>query len=134
PHAFDPHTVAAYDRAQLATIADRRVAGEPHLGNLDRWKSLLDHRDVPGLHRFLTGLSRDCIEMREVSAMGGLLTDNEGIRVCARCTDAPRPTRARHPCRLPNRDLTKVIIVGSRAILGTYTDAGRPFYAARSVD
>ena len=57
------------------------VAGEPHLRNLDRWKSLLDHRDVPGLHRFLTGLSRDCIEMREVAAMGGLLTDNERIRV-----------------------------------------------------
>jgi hypothetical protein len=49
--------------------------------NLDRWQSLLEHRDVPGLHRVLTGLGRDCIEMREVSPMGGLLADEERIRV-----------------------------------------------------
>lgn len=57
------------------------VTGEPHTRNLDRWESLLEHRDVPGLHRVLTGLGRDCIEMREVSPMGGLLPDEERIRV-----------------------------------------------------
>jgi len=31
-------------------------------------------------------------------------------------------------------DGTEVIIVDSQAILGTYTEAGLPFYAARSVD
>lgn len=51
--------------------------GQPHLRNLDRWQSLIDRRDVPGLHRVLTGLDRESIEMREVSPMGGLLSDEE---------------------------------------------------------
>jgi hypothetical protein len=57
------------------------VTGEPHRRNLDRWESLLKHGDIPGLHRVLTGLSRDCIEMREVSPMGGLLPEEERMRV-----------------------------------------------------
>jgi DNA-binding transcriptional regulator YdaS (Cro superfamily) len=56
------------------------VSGQPHIRNLGRWESLLEHRDVPGLHRVLTGLDRDSIEMREVSPMGGLLSDAERIR------------------------------------------------------
>ena len=51
--------------------------GQPHVRNLDRWESLLERDDVPGLHRVLTGLDRDSIEMREVSPMGGLLPDEE---------------------------------------------------------
>lgn len=57
------------------------VTGEPHMRNLDRWESLLKRGDVSGMHRVLTGLSRDCIEMREVSPMGGLLPDEERTRV-----------------------------------------------------
>ena len=57
------------------------VTGQPHLRNLDRWQSLLTLEDVPGVHRILTGLSRDCIEMREVSPMTGLLPDEERRRV-----------------------------------------------------
>jgi transcriptional regulator with XRE-family HTH domain len=57
------------------------VTGEPHRRNLDRWESLLKHGDIPGLHRVLTGLSHDCIEMREVSPMGGLLPEEERMRV-----------------------------------------------------
>jgi hypothetical protein len=53
------------------------VSGEPHGRNLDRWRSLMDRGDVPGLHRVLTGLDRDSIEMREVSPMGGLLSQDE---------------------------------------------------------
>ena len=53
------------------------VRGQPHLRNLDRWQSLIDRSDVPGLHRVLTGLDRESIEMREVSPMGGLLSDEE---------------------------------------------------------
>jgi transcriptional regulator with XRE-family HTH domain len=53
------------------------VKGQPHLRNLDRWQSLIDRRDVPGLHRILTGLDRESIEMREVSPMGGLLSNEE---------------------------------------------------------
>lgn len=57
------------------------VTGEPHMRNLDRWESLLKHSDLPGINRVLTGLSRECIEMREVSPMGGLLPDEERLRV-----------------------------------------------------
>lgn len=57
------------------------VRGQPHLRNLDRWESLLEHGDLPGLHRTLTGLDRDSIEMREVSPAGGLLPDEERLEV-----------------------------------------------------
>ena len=57
------------------------VSGQPHMRNLDRWTSLIDRGDVPGLHRVLTGLDRDSIEMREVSPMGGLLSQDERIDV-----------------------------------------------------
>jgi hypothetical protein len=53
------------------------VTGQPHSRNLDRWKSLVERGDVLGLHRVLTGLDRDSIEMREVSPMGGLLPQSE---------------------------------------------------------
>jgi transcriptional regulator with XRE-family HTH domain len=57
------------------------VRGQPHMRNLDRWQTLLERADLPGLHRALTGLGRDHIEMREVSPMGGLLPDQERLRV-----------------------------------------------------
>jgi transcriptional regulator with XRE-family HTH domain len=53
------------------------VIGQPHVRNLDRWESLVVRGDVPGLHRVMTGLDRDSIEMREVSPMGGLLSQEE---------------------------------------------------------
>jgi hypothetical protein len=59
------------------------VRGQPHLRNLDRWESLVRLGDVPGLHRVLTGLDRDSIEMREVSPMGGLLSPEERSVVLA---------------------------------------------------
>jgi hypothetical protein len=55
----------------------RNVTGQPHSRNLDRWDSLTQHGDVLGLHRVLTGLDRDSIEMREVSPLGGLLPQDE---------------------------------------------------------
>lgn len=57
------------------------VRGQPHLRNLERWESLIQHGDLPGLHRVLTGLDRGAIEMREVSPMGGLLSQEERSRV-----------------------------------------------------
>lgn len=56
------------------------VTGQPHLRNLDRWTTLVAGGDVLGLHRVLTGLDRDSIEMREVSPMGGILTQDERSR------------------------------------------------------
>ena len=57
------------------------VRGQPHLRNLDRWESLLDGDDITGLHRTLTGLDRDSIEMREVSPLSGLLPSEERLEV-----------------------------------------------------
>jgi len=57
------------------------VSGQPHLRNLDRWRDLVVRDDVLGLHRVLTGLDRDSIEMREVSPMGGLMTQEERSEV-----------------------------------------------------
>ena len=54
-----------------------RVTGQPHERNLNRWRKLVDSSDVPGLHRVLTGLDRDSIEMREVSPVSGLLPDEQ---------------------------------------------------------
>jgi transcriptional regulator with XRE-family HTH domain len=53
------------------------VKGQPHLRNLDRWESLVNRDEVAGLHRVLTGLDRESIEMREVSPMRGLLSHEE---------------------------------------------------------
>jgi hypothetical protein len=61
-----------------------QVAGQPHRRNVERWTSLVDAGDVLGLHRVMTGLDRDSIEMREVSPMGGLLSQNERRRVLAK--------------------------------------------------
>jgi transcriptional regulator with XRE-family HTH domain len=55
--------------------------GQPHLRNMDRWQRLVEDRDVSGLHRILTGLDTDSIEMREVSPMRGLLTQTERSEV-----------------------------------------------------
>ena len=54
-----------------------RVSGQPHLRNVERWISLIERSDLPGLHRVLTGLDRDSIEMREVSPMSGILSQEE---------------------------------------------------------
>ena len=53
------------------------TVGQPHLRNLDRWERLVKSGDLPDLHRVLTGRDRDSIEMREVSPMGGLLSQEE---------------------------------------------------------
>jgi plasmid maintenance system antidote protein VapI len=59
----------------------RSVQGQPHERNLEQWEWLIDGGDVPGLHRVLTGLDRDSIEMREVSPMSGLLSPEERQQV-----------------------------------------------------
>lgn len=53
------------------------VTGEPHERHLDTWSALITKRDVNGLKRIMTGLDRPSIEMREVSPMGGLLSQDE---------------------------------------------------------
>ncbi|HTU15334.1 MAG TPA: hypothetical protein VMF31_09055 [Solirubrobacterales bacterium] len=55
----------------------KQIKGQPHVRNLGRWEHLLSDNDLPALHRVLTGLDRDSIEMREVSPFGGLLSQHE---------------------------------------------------------
>lgn len=57
------------------------VQGQPHLRNLDRWLQLISSSDLPGLRRVMTGLDTDSLEMREVSPLGGLLSQDERTEV-----------------------------------------------------
>ena len=65
----------------LRTAAFQSTAGQPHLRNLDRWQRLVELGDLPELHRVLTGRDRNSVEMREVSPMGGLLSQRERSEV-----------------------------------------------------
>jgi len=60
------------------------VQGQPHVRNLQRWESLLESGDVRGLRGVLTGLSRDSIQMREVSPLGGIISSEERAEVLGR--------------------------------------------------
>jgi hypothetical protein len=55
--------------------------GQPHLRNLDRWQRLVQDGDLSSLHRVMTGLDTDSVQMREVSPMGGLLRQEERSEV-----------------------------------------------------
>jgi hypothetical protein len=55
--------------------------GQPHLRNLDRWLRMVDDGDLPGLRRVMTGLDTDSVQMREVSPLGGLLSQTERSEV-----------------------------------------------------
>lgn len=78
-----PHTLETW-RPTMVSNLDRlrqNVRGQPHLRNLDRWRQLIEDRDLPGLRRVLTGLDTDSVQMREVSPMGGLLPQHERTEV-----------------------------------------------------
>ena len=55
----------------------RDTRGEPHMSNLDRWQRLVSSGDVRGLRLVMTGLDTDSIQMREVSPLGGLLSEGD---------------------------------------------------------
>lgn len=59
------------------------VSGQPHTRNIERWSELVGDGDLSGLRRVLTGLDRDSVQMREVSPMGGLLSQDERSLVLA---------------------------------------------------
>lgn len=62
------------------------VTGQPHVRNLERWTSLVECGDLVGLKRVLTGLDRDSIEMREVSPMSGILSQEDRNDVLTRAS------------------------------------------------
>lgn len=80
-----PATLAEWRPTIEANLArlSAGVTGEPHVRNLARWSALVAADDVLGLHRVLTGLDRGAIEMREVSPMGGLLSQDDRSEVLA---------------------------------------------------
>lgn len=53
------------------------VSGEPHRTNVQRWSRLVGEGDVLKVRRVLTGLDPRSIEMRLVSPLSGLLSDQE---------------------------------------------------------
>lgn len=62
----------------LANIERLRadVHGQPHIDILARWQHIIEHDDVSGIRHVLTGLDRPVIEMRDVTPMGGLLSND----------------------------------------------------------
>ena len=67
-------------RRNLETLR-RESRGEPHLGNIARWRELISTDDLTGLRRAMTGLDPLSVQMREVSPFGGLLPEEERQRV-----------------------------------------------------
>jgi plasmid maintenance system antidote protein VapI len=80
---LDGTTLSMWRPTMLRNLSRLRgqVNGQPHLRNLDRWQRLVDNNDLLGFHRVLTGLDRDSVEMREVSPMTGILTQEERLAV-----------------------------------------------------
>lgn len=80
---LDSTTFDRWRPTMLRNLDRLRVSatGQPHQRNLDRWLELIDGGDVLRLHRVLTGLDRDSVEMREVSPMAGLLSQRERSEV-----------------------------------------------------
>lgn len=62
------------------------VRGEPHTRNLERWTQLVRSNDIRGLRQVMIGLDTDSIQMREVSPLGRLLSDEERRAVLVEAT------------------------------------------------
>jgi transcriptional regulator with XRE-family HTH domain len=78
PEAFTEWSPRMLENLQRLRSSTR---GQPHLRNLDRWQQLIEDGDVNSLRRTMTGLDTDSVEMREVSPMGGLLSQEERSEV-----------------------------------------------------
>jgi hypothetical protein len=83
---LDPETLATWTPTLLRNLERLQLGtrGQPHLENLERWSLLIECRDVPGIRRVMTGLDIDSVQMREVSPMGGLLSQDERSTVMDR--------------------------------------------------
>ena len=61
----------------LVRIIVSTVQGHPHVDNVDRWQRLVEGGDIDSLRTLLTSSDPDSVQMREVSPMGGLLSQDE---------------------------------------------------------
>lgn len=111
------------------------VTSQPHLRNLERWERPVQRGDIPSLHRVLTGLDRESIEMREVSPNGRVALAARTLRG-ARDGRLMRRDQLDHAIRAACQIIghEAVIIVGSQAILGTYSETQLPDEATMSVE
>jgi hypothetical protein len=84
-HRFESRTYAEWKQIALRNLERIRdgVSGEPHNRNVERWQAMLADDDTRAVRRTLTGLDRESIELREVSPLGGILTDDERRAVLA---------------------------------------------------
>ncbi len=55
--------------------------GEPHFGNVERWRRLVESRSVRDLRSVMVDPDRDGIEMREVSPFNGCLTERDRVEI-----------------------------------------------------
>ena len=62
-------------------LVEHSVSGEPHQSNLQRWRQLVEQRDVRGVRRVMVDPSRDGQQMREVGPFTGLLPNDERLQV-----------------------------------------------------
>ena len=78
-----PQTLSEWRPIMLRNLQRLRdsTRGQPHLRNLDRWQRLIEDGNLSGLRRVMTGLDTDSVEMREVSPMRGLLSQQERSEV-----------------------------------------------------
>jgi transcriptional regulator with XRE-family HTH domain len=83
-----PTTIEEWRPTMLRNLERLRdsVRGQPHLRNLERWRHLIQNSDVSGIRRVMTGLDTHSVQMREVSPMGGLLSQQERAEVLARAS------------------------------------------------
>lgn len=64
------------------------VQGHPHVDNLGRWRRIVETHDVETLRTVLESTDPGSIEMREVSPMGGLISQEERLSILK---SLPRP-------------------------------------------
>ncbi len=78
-----PKTLNEWRPTMLRNLQRLREStrGQPHLRNLDRWQRLIQDGDLSGLRRVMTGRDTDSVQMREVSPLGGLLSQEERSEV-----------------------------------------------------
>ena len=83
-----PKTLNEWRPTMLRNLQRLREStrGQPHLRNLDRWQRLIQDSDLSGLRGVMTGRDTDSVQMREVSPMGGLLSQEERSEVLRRAS------------------------------------------------
>lgn len=57
------------------------VQGHPHVENLGRWRRIVENHDLNTLRTLLDSTDQGSIEMREVSPMGGLISQEERLSI-----------------------------------------------------